>query len=97
MVTEKQVAKALDLFEDVLSARPNVVGLGIVPAREEGGGQEMAIGVYVSKKLPKDRLSEDEIIPPEVEIKARGGKVRVRTRVIEQGEISLESVGRESL
>lgn len=52
----------------------------------------MAIEVYVSEKVPQDRLSADELIPEHVEIPGEDGPVMVPTSVIEQGEVRLESL-----
>ena len=52
----------------------------------------MAIGVYVSKKLPQERFSADELVPDHLEIPGKNGPVVVPTRVIEQGEVRLESL-----
>ncbi len=95
MATEKQCKRALDLFADDLSRRSNVVGLGIVPKDEEAPGAGMAVGIYVSKKIPKDRLRADDLVPRVLEVPSKSGTVRCPTRVIEQGEVQLESVGRE--
>jgi hypothetical protein len=92
MATVKQAKRALDLFERSLAQRPNVVGLGIVPKGERGSRNGMAIGVYVSKKLPLDHLSADEIVPEHLEIPGKNGSVVVPTRVIEQGEVRRESL-----
>lgn len=92
MATEKQAKRALDVFEQVLTKRPNVVGLGIVPKHERSSKDGMAIGVYVTKKVPQDRLSADELVPDSLEIPGKDGPVMVPTRVIEQGEVSLESL-----
>jgi hypothetical protein len=92
MATVKQAKRALDAFEEALAQRPNVVGLGIVPSREERSGDGMAIGVYVSKKLPEDRLGPDELVPDSLQIPGKKGPVRVPVRVIEQGEVQLESL-----
>jgi len=95
MATEKQAKRALDVFERALTRRPNVVGLGIVPQGERGSKGGMAIGVYVSKKLPQDHLGADELVPDHLEIPGKNGPVVVPTRVIEQGEVRLESLERD--
>jgi hypothetical protein len=93
MATERQAKRALDVFANSLTQCPNVVGLGIVPRDDRGSRDGMAIGVYVSKKVPEDRLSADEIVPEHLEIQGKSGSVLVPTRVIEQGEVQLESLG----
>lgn len=95
MATEAQCKRALDLFEDELSRRKNVVGLGVVPADDESppsrGG--MAVAVYVARKLPPNRLLESELVPEVLRIPSRKGMVDVPTRVIEQGAVHLETAG----
>ncbi len=93
MATEAQCKKALDLYEDQLSQLENVVGLGIVPADEslEGSGtRDLAVAVYVKKKVSPRQLAPGEAVPPVLEVPRRGGTVNVPTRVIEQGEVTLE-------
>jgi len=92
MATQKQAKRALDLFEHSLSQRPNVVGLGIVPKDEQGSKGGMAVGVYVSKKLSQDLLGADELVPDHLEIPGKNNSVVVPTKVIEQGEVRLESL-----
>ena len=69
-----------------------MVGLGIVPKHDGVAEDGMAIGVYVSKKLPQDRLSADDRVPDSVEIPGKKNSVTVPTRVIEEGEVRLESL-----
>jgi hypothetical protein len=91
--TAKQCNQALDQYEQELGRRKNVVGLGIVPAEEDGessGRQKMAVAVYVKKKLPEDRLAAKDVIPPTLEVRSGKRVVRVPTRVIEQGKVRLE-------
>ena len=100
MATQVQVERALDLFEDELGRRKNVVGLGIVPAKEDGarsGRQGLALAVYVKKKVPPSRLSKKDRVPESVSVPGRRGPVRVPTRVIEQGEVRLEGADKETL
>ena len=40
------------LHEQLLSDRKNVIGLGIAPANDESGGKDLAVAVYVTKKVP---------------------------------------------
>ena len=91
MATEAHCRRALDLFEDQLSQRKNVVGLGIVPANDESpfGRGRMA----VAKKLPTNRLSKEDVVPDMLRVPTRKGIVEVPTRVIEQGEAWLETAG----
>ena len=78
--------------ENFLIQHPNVIGLGIVPKGKRGSKGGMAIGVYVSRKLPEDHVSADELVPDHLEIPGKHGPVVVPTRVIEQGEVRLESL-----
>ncbi len=94
MATRTQCRRALDLFEDQLSRRANVVGLGIVPADDSTERSGMAVAVYVKKIVPEGRLDPDEVVPKVLEIPGRKEPVKVPTRVIEQGEVRLEPVGR---
>jgi hypothetical protein len=80
MTTDQDVKRILDEHADALSALPNVVGMGVV---EDAG--RAAIAVYVSEKIPAAELEESELVPRELE--ANG--LKVRTQVIEVGEIKL--------
>ena len=88
MATRSDVVKALDQHEEELSRRRNVVGLGVVPAGDSQ--KDLAVGVHVVQKVPLDELPEGEVIPKTLPVKVRGKMLRVPTRVIEQGEVSLE-------
>ena len=91
MATERQVERALKQVEEDLGRYPNVVGLGILPVDESDPRSDaMAIAVYVSRKLPEGRLAKKDRIPKSVEIRAGGHALRIPTRVIEQGEVTLE-------
>lgn len=95
MATEAQFRRALDRFEDQLSQRKNVVGLGIVPVDDESpfARGPMAVAVYVAKKLPCKRLSKEDVVPGTLRVRTRKGIVEVPTHVIEQGEVRLETAG----
>lgn len=93
MATEAQCKRAIDLFEDDLSRRENVVGLGIVQA-DEGlppAHDGMPVGVYVVKKLPSSRLPARDLVPEKLRVPTWRGVVEVPTRVIEQGKVRLET------
>lgn len=92
MATKAQCERALEVFGDELSARRNVVGLGILPIHDQGGtSNNLAVAIYVKKKIPKDKLAGKDVVPEVLEIKIRSGKrKKVPTRVIEQGEVELE-------
>jgi hypothetical protein len=89
-----QAQKALELHEQSLSNRKNVVGLGIVPADEESGGKDLAVAVYVTKKEPLSKLKKDQVVPETLAVPGKNGTVKVPTRVIEQGKVELETVER---
>jgi hypothetical protein len=95
MATQSQCERALDLFEEDLSRRKNVVGLGIVPAEDDesaAGQPGLAVAVYVKKKMSASRLAEKDRVPETLYVPGRNGSVQVPTRVIEQGEVRLEAV-----
>jgi hypothetical protein len=55
-------------YEQELLSKPNVVGIGV--GVTEKGGQptgEVGVVVLVDKKLPKDQLSPEDIIPSQIE------------------------------
>ena len=86
--------KTLDKHERSLGQLKNVVGMGIIDLEDEekiAKKSESAIAVYVRKKIPKEKLIQDEVIPEHLEIKFRGKVTKVPTKVIEQGDVSLES------
>jgi hypothetical protein len=95
MATEAQCQRALDLFEDELSLRQNVVRSGIVPTDQESPSHRggMAVAVYVVKKLPSSRLSPRDLVPETLRLPSKRGIVEVPTRVIEQETLRLETAG----
>ncbi len=100
MATQSQCERALDLFEEDLSRRKNVVGLGIVSADSDdlaAGRQGLAVAVYVRKKMPASRLSEKDRVPEILCVPGRNGSVQVPTRVIEQGEVRMEETEKGTL
>ena len=97
MATLEQCELALDLYENRLGQLRNVVGLGIVPASELGDDENLAVAVYVSRKVPASELRPEDLVPSRLEIAETGiagpGDLgKVPTRVIEQGEVSLEGL-----
>jgi hypothetical protein len=49
---------------DILRAYPNVIGLGVGLKRVGGRlTEEVAVRVYVSKKVPRDQLAKDSVLP----------------------------------
>ena len=99
--SKRQVQRALDIHEEELGQYANVVGMGIVKLDAEDqqpDGCADVIAVYVRKKIPKAELLPQDVIPQHLEINVRGkGIMKVPTKVIEQGEVSLESPGKETL
>jgi hypothetical protein len=94
VASEKLVEKALEQNEDRLSRLPNVVGLGIVARHEdEPGAKQLAVGVYVAKKMPAKELRRADRIPKRLRVNTRGSYRLVPVRVIEQGEVALEPEG----
>ena len=94
MATQVQCERALERFESDSSRHKNVVGLGIVPANDDGPGssrRDCAVAVYVKKKVPADRLPVKDLVPDSVTISGRNGAIEIPTRAIEQGEDRLES------
>ena len=90
MAKPEHVKRALELYSQEIGQKKNVVGLGRVPS-EKGGGWELA--VYVAKKLPESEIAAADLVPKELEIPGKKEKVRVKTQVIEQGEVVLEPGG----
>lgn len=100
MASEALCKRALDQHEDELVRRKNVVGLGIVQVNDKSERfrrRDLAVAVYVKKKLPVQELAPADVIPKELEVSSGKRIARVRTRVIEQGEVRLESAGLETL
>jgi hypothetical protein len=94
------VQTSLDIHEKTLGQYKNVVGMGVArldQAAQSSRGSTDAVAVYVRKKEPEEKLSADDVIPRYLEVKDRGKVVQVPTKVIEQGEVSLESPGMERL
>jgi hypothetical protein len=90
MAKRNACERALDSYSDSLSSLRNVVGLGIVPAGEEAKGRDLAVAVYVTKKLPLAKLRKADVVPASLRVELAGKVVEVPTRVIEQGEVTLE-------
>lgn len=100
MASEALCKRALDQHEEELVRRKNVVGLGIVQVDDESARSrrsDLAVAVYVKKKLPIQELAPEDVIPKELEVSSGKRVARVRTRVIEQGEVALESGELETL
>lgn len=91
MTEQKLCEKALEQNEDRLGGLPNVVGLGIVSRHEdEPDADDLAVGVYVTKKVPRKELARADRIPTRLRVRTRGSYRMVPVRIIEQGEVVLE-------
>ena len=96
MATETQCEEALVLHENSLSQRANVVGLGITSADDSNpASADVAVAVYVSRKVPLDELAEEDRIPETLEIEEQGGKKQVPVQIVELGAVELEEPGLE--
>lgn len=96
MATEQQCVRAIEKHADEFErrARDNFVGVGIQPLLEDAPkGGEFVVAIYVQRKLPESELDVEDIMPKHVRVRAGGRTVTVRTRVIEQGEVTLEGPG----
>ena len=97
MATRSQANRALESFQRELNQCKNVVGLGIVPVDESALGEtskDLAVAVYVSKKIPLEKLAEKDRIPESLAIRGKGGDLSVPVRVIEQGVVQKQSLGK---
>lgn len=95
MAARKHCELALEQHEQKLIVLKNVVGLGIVPLEEGADGtpsRDLAVAVYVVKKLPVEELHAEDVVPKTLKVRQNKKTTEVRTRVIEQGEVSLESL-----
>jgi hypothetical protein len=83
--------RALEYHEERLMRLPNVVGLGITedPERSKKGRQALAVGVYVSRRVPRGELGPGEVIPKRLTL-GKGTSRWVHTRVIESGPFKAE-------
>ena len=95
VASEELCEKALQQNENRLSRLPNVVGLGIVSRHaDEPGAEELAIGVYVRRKVPANRLRRADRIPTRLRVDTGASYRLVPVRVIEQGDVVVEPGGR---
>lgn len=82
---EKLKALQLQHLEDLMS-KPNVVGVAIGFAQVGGEATEVpALVVMVGRKLPKEALTEDELLPTELD--------GVRVDVLETGAFGAFGAG----
>lgn len=98
MASEKHCVRALDQHEDKLSSNPRVQGLGIV-AREGDAldSENCAVAIYVEKTVPDEEIAEEHQLPTSLSIELEGALHEVPVRVIEQGPVTLEGLGMETL
>jgi hypothetical protein len=96
MATRTQCLRALREYEDSLSQKANVTGLGIVTRQHSLSADrtDLAVAVYVGRKCPADELATDDIIPDMLFITDRRQRVGVPVRVIEHGPFELHEVDR---
>ncbi len=92
MATRAECKHALAVFEEDLVRRRNVVGFGIVPVNWVVNRNDLAVAVYVRRKVAEEQLSQDDLIPRLLQVTYRGHDIEVPVIVIEQGTISLDSV-----
>ncbi len=91
MATERQCLKALTVHEESLSRRANVVGLGIISTvAAESSTEDLAVAVYVEKKVALEELAEEDRIPETLEVEEDQGPRQIPVRIIEQGPVELE-------
>ena len=97
MASEEHCVKALDRHEKKLSANPRVQGLGITAREGEPfDSNDVAVAVYVEKKLPDEEVPEEHRLPESLEIEEEGETHVVPVRIIEQGPVTLETPGTET-
>jgi hypothetical protein len=94
MARDDEVRKALELHGDELMAYPNVRGLGVgEKVADTKGSGELALVVYVTKKVPLEQLGEDEVLPKTVAIGNENEATKeVPVDVVELGELSFEGI-----
>lgn len=95
MATRTDCLKALALHEEALSKLKNVVGLGLVETEREQTDDgsprvELAVAVYVRRKVPPGELAPRQRIPAFLVVPSAGGEREVAVRVLEQGSVELE-------
>ena len=76
----RQISRA---HSEELLSKPNVIAVGV--GFQEGSRSELALIVMVQQKLPKSALTEEEIVPHEIE----GLPVEVR----EVGDVTAQAEG----
>lgn len=64
--------------------------LAALPVDEEGDKRNLAVAVYVKKKLPLAKLAAEDRVPESLSIASGKNTISVPVRVIEQGAVTLE-------
>lgn len=89
---ESLIQKALKKHAKELSALENVQGLGIVGTGFDGKevDQEfpLRLAVYVTRKLAEKDIPKHQRVPKMLEVLDDGVMKKVKTKIIEQGEVS---------
>lgn len=70
------------------------MGIGVRPVVDERSAtadDAYAVAVYVSEKVPADRLDDRQRLPDHVEVRERGGMQRVPVVVVAVGVIEPEN------
>jgi hypothetical protein len=64
----QRARKVKDAYEDMILAKANVVGLGIGLAQRAGKQtEEIGLVVFVTHKLPRLMLAEQDLVPREID------------------------------
>ncbi len=90
MAMRAECQRVLARYQNLLSQRRNVVGLGIVSCNRVlrlTRPDELAVAVYVSRKIPLDQHSQDDVVPHVLLVRDGGPAIEVPVKVIEQGTI----------
>ena len=94
MATRDQCKRAKALHGQRLAKVKHFNGLGITPDPDQplDGPTQYAVAVYVTEKLPKEKLSPEDLVPSYLEIPGKGAVIRVPTQVIElAGELERQT------
>lgn len=91
-VDDDVVRRALDLYGHRLSRLPNVVALGIGEiVLGIGISPAPCVAVYVTRKLPRRELGDEDVVPEKLDVDHE----QVWTRVIEVGSLRKEGRGHD--
>ena len=83
--SRSRVRDVLNRHKSALMSRPNVNGVGIQEEKTSEGKTQETIQVYVSKKVPPEKLGPREMVPKKLE--------DIEVRVQEIGRLALEDPG----